>query len=530
MKTVCVLLFLPFYNCSLMYNTVSTHNMSRDSRSPTATPSRTDALSSGCTQDATTDDTVVTAVITGQNSIAEMRSQIEGLLDETTRREFTNTVNTITRLGNRKPKFVEPRRQKLCDIVTANRQVVQLYNVYATAQVATEKRLTFRLPIFRDLDTAEKIHELGKKGDVYGIEAHAEHEDEINRSLAQLEAETTNQAVQQIVQAQDKDAKNQSFGRQEGTCIIKVRAEIKKEIDGSPALQEAELQGAKTTGQVAQQIGRAQEKDDDMQQKNCDPPVINGDGEINNTPHNDQKNHRRGMLGAMQITDDGAIVNRLRRHQPRKSVRVFEQLSDQTKAPEQLVSPIGTSAADPILRTDQKPSRLTWFGLPTKSHLDITPITNPEAFPLQRIQVVQSHHYPSAKLVGMWTHRDLNGEVIQVTADMQDGPVNHFLIDDARIVTALGLRKGMNDTISLLDEVLRFDETFTIRLLPNQCIKSLKDFVVGRLQPARHAYLYWLDSRGSADPKYGPYVHEARRLANQLGRRALDVWEEIDGF
>ncbi|KAH7093379.1 hypothetical protein FB567DRAFT_515229 [Paraphoma chrysanthemicola] len=159
----------------------------------------------------------------------------------------------------------------------------------------------------------------------------------------------------------------------------------------------------------------------------------------------------------------------------------------------------------------------------------ITPIVNPEAFPINRIQDIQALRYPLARITGVWAHRKTCGDVVQVTIDMQDGPVDHFIINDARLITAFGLREG-NDFITVHEPYLRHMETFNIRIFPNQRVCSMKAFVVGEMVSARHAYLYWLEFRGSADPKGEPWVQEARRIATQIGRRALDVWKEIDGY
>jgi hypothetical protein len=109
--------------------------MSRDSRSPTVTA------------DALPPKTMDIAAPTTNTSIANMQAGIEGLLEGETRRVFKNSVNNIMRLDNHKPKALEPRRQKIREIVTENPQVMQLYKVYAAAQRAIEKRTTFQLPV-----------------------------------------------------------------------------------------------------------------------------------------------------------------------------------------------------------------------------------------------------------------------------------------------------------------------------------------------------------------------------------------------
>jgi hypothetical protein len=133
--------------------------MSRDSRSPTLGPVTLPSEKPSETSPAAPalePTTMSTVAPSAPNSSAEMQAKIGSLLDETTRRNLVNTINLITRLGNKKPKLVEPRRKKLRDILMANKRIVRLYNVYANAQVATEKRVTFCLPVFGDLELAEE--------------------------------------------------------------------------------------------------------------------------------------------------------------------------------------------------------------------------------------------------------------------------------------------------------------------------------------------------------------------------------------
>lgn len=158
------------------------------------------------------------------------------------------------------------------------------------------------------------------------------------------------------------------------------------------------------------------------------------------------------------------------------------------------------------------------------------PIMNPEDFPLWRIRVIQEQRFPSAKIVRMWSHVNTDGEVIQVTADMQDGPVNHLKIDDAHIIDGLSLRKGRNDVLEEDDGVLNIDETYNIVAASTPQARKISTFLSGKLVLGRHAYLYWLDRRGSADPKSKPVTMEARIIAAQTGRRAKDVWDEISEY
>jgi hypothetical protein len=84
-----------------------------------------------------------------------MRSEIEALLDEATRREFKNTTTTIMQFGNRKAKFLAPRRQKLREIVTSNKHIAVLYNRFGKAHTQQESRLTYRMPVFEELEVEE---------------------------------------------------------------------------------------------------------------------------------------------------------------------------------------------------------------------------------------------------------------------------------------------------------------------------------------------------------------------------------------
>lgn len=51
---------------------------------------------------------------------------------------------------------------------------------------------------------------------------------------------------------------------------------------------------------------------------------------------------------------------------------------------------------------------------------------------------------------------------------------------------------------------------------------------MGELVSARHAYLYWLDERRTADPRHGPYAAEAKAIARKTGRRWMDVMREVE--
>ncbi|KAJ4324614.1 hypothetical protein N0V94_001184 [Neodidymelliopsis sp. IMI 364377] len=160
----------------------------------------------------------------------------------------------------------------------------------------------------------------------------------------------------------------------------------------------------------------------------------------------------------------------------------------------------------------------------------VIPITNPSVFPVQRIQEVQSQHYPSTTIVTMLCHKSPSGTITQVTADINNGSINHIIIRDTRIINALSLQPPHFDTITLDTTKLKNDETFKIRILPGQRPQNLDEWIVGELVSARHAYLYWLDERQTADPKTPPFATEAKALARKLGRRWPDVMREVEGF
>jgi hypothetical protein len=156
-------------------------------------------------------------------------------------------------------------------------------------------------------------------------------------------------------------------------------------------------------------------------------------------------------------------------------------------------------------------------------------VQNLEDFWLQRVQEVQAQYYPSTQILAMQIHRADNNTVTKVTADIADGSVDQLQINNPRIIAALGVHLPSYDSI-LLQAEDRIDETYKIRVLPGQRRNDPKAVLIGELIPARHAFLYWLDSRKSADPKGPPTATEARMLARKVGRRALDVMNEIERY
>ncbi|KAI4677295.1 uncharacterized protein J4E88_007103 [Alternaria novae-zelandiae] len=178
------------------------------------------------------------------------------------------------------------------------------------------------------------------------------------------------------------------------------------------------------------------------------------------------------------------------------------------------------------------PAPITSAGVACERHTPATctvvRIHGFEAFPMTKVQEIQADYYPSAIIVAMCVHRDNNNnQVTQVAASMDNGPVDFLLINDPRIIAFLGFRQPPYDRVCLQPNP-RLDETYQIFMHPGLASRDSKVWRVGELVSARHAYLYWLDSRQTADPKAPPTIAEARILAPKIGRRAKNVWEEIE--
>lgn len=406
-----------------------------------------------------------------EESLDLVRKEIKDLLSEPWRKEFTNTTNNLMRLGNKKPKLVEPRRQKLRDIIAKNVHIAKLYNRYAAKHAESEKRLTYRLPIFTDLEQ----HDLSGGDD-------GEKQEELKE----------NQTVSDI----------------------KIRPDFAKEANGEE--------------RVVEQTEEANDREMEIDQANR--PIV-GSQSI------ERDNNKNGREGDAEMMSINALPRTKAPTAQRRHVHFAPKV---TKSQEQAMSTFKqVKKTDTVVTTDTpKTAPRAALSLrqplqsvqPGSTHVQITPVTNPEAFPIKRVQVVQSQYYPYAKIVNMFTHRDPHGEVIRVAADMQDGPLNHSTIHDGHIITALGLRNGDGDKIQVQENAFKMHETFIIIVSPGQRVKNLNNFIVGELRSARHAYLHWLDYRGCTDPERPPFAQEARAIAVQLGRRAHDVWREIDSF
>ncbi|RAR16449.1 hypothetical protein DDE83_000014 [Stemphylium lycopersici] len=203
--------------------------------------------------------------------------------------------------------------------------------------------------------------------------------------------------------------------------------------------------------------------------------------------------------------------------------------------PQSIASGGSTRAIPPSLSLDlpKQPAPPIPTGVNCDKHSNgvctIVPIQNPEAFPLLRIQEIQADYYPSTHILAMWLHCNEDDQVSQVTADLDKGSVDHVLINDPRIITSLGLREQPYDAICLKPG-RRVDETYEIRLLPNQARRNSTSWIAGELMSARHAYLFWLDVRQCADPEGPPTAAEAKAIAVKTGRRAWNVKQEIDRY
>ncbi|KAF3040748.1 hypothetical protein E8E12_008826 [Didymella heteroderae] len=156
------------------------------------------------------------------------------------------------------------------------------------------------------------------------------------------------------------------------------------------------------------------------------------------------------------------------------------------------------------------------------------PVINPSAFPVERLREVQEGRQPSTHIADMLVHKTPSGSITQVTADIRDGSINHLFIRDPRIIDALGFAAPDYDTINIDIAKFRLDESFTIRVFSGQRPKKLENWIMGELVSARHAYLYWLDERQTADPEAPPFAAEARAIARKTGRRWPDVMSEIE--
>jgi hypothetical protein len=438
-------------------------------------------------------------------SLANMKLTIEAHLDTAARKEFSNAVIGLTHFGNRKPKLVKPRRQKIREIIAENGNIKGLYEAYATAQRVGEKRLTFQLPLLLEAEgqgnenMSDEEALIATAAPVPGSLEHARErldgDTRTNMAIAVENMQKSSKAELRAAQALNAPPMSEQHNYKPSEPMTRQQMEVGTQFSNSGLGSSQGVQ--EKYGETITDDGAPLRRDEGKENKN------------EGTTPEDAK-----MIDISSLEDES-------RNDAAAKIPLLPYDREMNAGAADEGEPEGA---------EQLAATLSWSGSRTDGHIYLTPINNPNMFPMERIQVVQSQYYPTAKIVSMWTHRDRNGGIGQVSADMQDGPVNHILIKDARIVAALGLMEGVNDNISLRDDAFRIHETFRISVLPNQCTKNLKTFVVGELKCARHAFLHWLDYRGSSDPKCPPFVQEVRRIAVQSGRRAPDVWREIDGY
>jgi hypothetical protein len=351
-------------------------------------------------------------------------------------------MRTIVQHGGKNRHLLEPRRQKLRDLLEGmGNEAVRLYGEYARMQVASERRVTYKLPLNRE------------------DEERAEEEEMLTRLEVQKAAELRELSEERDVQQKDPicQAVDQDTGEGEMVMMLQTAVEL-----GEYTLEEA------------------------LEEQELINKITNRDTEMENAT-------------------------------------VIQSIETQPTDRESPVSP-SPQAASP------RPAGITCDKHTTTDTVcTMTTIRNFDDFPLKRVQEVQAQYYPSTLILAMQIHRDDTGSVTQVTADIADGSVDQLQINNPRLLTAIGVHLPHYDSILLQPEP-RVDETYKICILPGQRRNDPNAYIVGELIPARHAFLYWLDSRNAADPKGQPTAAEARMLARKIGRRGLDVMNEIERY
>jgi hypothetical protein len=382
--------------------------------------------------------------------------------------------------GGKNRRLLEPRRQKLRELLReiGNGEVMRIYGEYARRQVASEKRVTYRLPLVGDEDIM---------GDGVIGDAEANRDDE--------EAEAVGSET--VIEYTDEKERTAEV---EGEAQVEGQAEEEEE--------EAEMERTAEPEEIEQ---------DNTDERSVHSRMPTGEAVDGDTEMEEEQTDERSVQ-SQELT-----------------AKVVEEDTEMEDA--DVVQSIEIQPTNG--ETSLSPSQHTLPPIPagflcdkhTTADVNCTTITieNPEAFPVSRIQEVQALYYPVTRILNMEIHRDDTGTVTELTADVADSLVDRLVINDPRIITALGVREPPYIIIQAQVET-RMDETYTIQFLPQQRPRNRSSYVRGELIPARHAYLYWLDSRKSADPKGPPTATEARILATKISRRALDVFEEIERY
>ncbi|KAF1937386.1 hypothetical protein EJ02DRAFT_458771 [Clathrospora elynae] len=431
-------------------------------------------------------------LVAAPKSLASLKAEFDALIPPAVALDLTNLARTVMQLGGRKPKRLEVRCAKIRNIVLGNRQIVGLWNEYAKLQAAGEKRRTYRLPVFGDIE--EKSKAVGQE-----VTVEAGKSRDVDRTQV---------------------------------------ADDEMVLEGTVARE----QGDRSEGRVQEKyIGRRANGEDIDMEDASEPVTVQLEGPWNidreSVPSPSPLPHipERFQLGTSELSPPRSEGPREPVPLPSHHALETTQHSTANLALAQKPGPQlrERETSHPPLRHMSEASHPTPSGTAcdkhTEHHCTIVPVQNPEEFPVFRIQEVQAQYYPSTRILAMWSHRSLANTVTQVTLDIDKGSVNHLLINNPHIITTLGVREGANDfLLPGAQYEARIDETYTISVLPNQHPNNPKAWIVGELVPARHSYLYWLDSRHSADPKGPPTVAEARILASQLGRRSMDVMREIE--
>jgi hypothetical protein len=252
---------------------------------------------------------------------------------------FTSVINMLTRFGNRKSKLVKPRRQKLRDTVKSNRQIARMYNVCAAAQVATQKRLTYRLPIIPALEVEVEDVDMDDWKD---------------------DGET------ETIEDGKKLQKEKPSVREPVVCAV-----FERHADGSLALKVAE------TSQVVGRTKQTQSNNAEVATGNTSLIVSIEKSDV-------------GMRGA-EMSEEAPIaagVSKVRK--PKGAKDVIEQEGDMMTTIPTNKALDQASNVEEIPQSSQAALPLHWSAPLKDTHLTITPAVNPEEVPIQRVQVVQT--------------------------------------------------------------------------------------------------------------------------------------------
>ena len=488
-----------------------------------------------------------------RDALAQLRSQIEGRLDDATRWRFTKTANALIQLGNRKQKLLAPRRQRMRSIVEKNRNITRLYNEYATLHATTEKRVTYRLPIFLDLKTgAEDVESHGDE-----MEGHQD----VNEAMGGVTAGHDTAATEHTEHMILADATNEMDTRADRTPTPEVDEPMADTQDFSKLLFEAvtgktELYNAPRgqTGAVAVAIDEQAIGDifEQLAAHATSPPQAGGGameplGSPSTKGDELAGEHTQFDVCDGRITHDEELAEAEELTEDALGVHENMRTAAGSGGSEQIESDVGADLTgnsgetmiieeekeDPTAVVEPEASSIRAASVLVQDCLgdheeastieaDVT-VKNPEAFPVHRIQDVQAGVYPGTRIAKIATHVDPDGTVRKVTLDVDGGHVNHLIIKDARIIAGLGLSEPPYNTIT---STLRAGETFKAFIPSGQT--DIDYWSCRVLKSARHAFLCWLDLRETADPRGGPFWQEARLIARELSRRAPDVFREIN--